>query len=121
MKKVIITCDVCQKQLSNEYIKLGSENEQELCFENKLSNREIGETINIARYRDLHFCCKEHFIKYFFNRYDPDNCHKKYNQGVCYSCEFRKYELVTHPGFGCDNKVSVQKEWCDLGYWEDYF
>lgn len=68
MKKTTITCDVCQKVLGDEYIRLGSENEQELCFENKLPNRKVGETINIARYRDLHFCCKEHFVKYFFEQ-----------------------------------------------------
>lgn len=68
MKKITITCDVCQKVLDDEYIRLGSENEQELCFENKLPNRKVGETISIARYRDLHFCCKEHFVKYFFER-----------------------------------------------------
>jgi hypothetical protein len=68
MKEITITCDVCQKVLDDEYIRLGSENEQGLHFENKLPNRKVGETINIARSRDLHFCCKDHFVKYFFEQ-----------------------------------------------------
>lgn len=67
MKKITITCDFCYKELHDEYIRLGSENEQELCFENRLPNLEIGNTANIGRYRDLHFCSKEHFVNYFFN------------------------------------------------------
>lgn len=67
MKKVTITCDTCKKVLGDEHIRLGSENETDLYFENKLPTK-IGETQYIGRYHDLHFCSKEHFIKYFFDR-----------------------------------------------------
>lgn len=67
MKKVTITCDTCNKVLRDEYIRLGSENGNDLCFENKLPTK-VGEMINMHRYHDLHFCSKEHFIKYFFER-----------------------------------------------------
>jgi hypothetical protein len=67
MKTVTITCDTCKKVLGDEHIRLGSENENELYFENKLGTKP-GETQCIARYHDLHFCSKEHFYKYFFDR-----------------------------------------------------
>lgn len=52
---------------------------------------------------------------------EPENCPKEYDKNVCDGCEFRKYELVGHPGGGCDNRVSVEKAWCDWGHWEDDF
>ena len=41
--------------------------ETELCFENKLPTK-VGETKSLGRYCDLHFCSKEHFYKYFFDK-----------------------------------------------------
>jgi len=68
MKIVTIKCDTCQKVLGDEHIRLGSETETDLSFENKLPNPKVGETRSIGRYRDLHFCSKEHFVKYFFDK-----------------------------------------------------
>ena len=67
MKKVTIICDLCKTVLQNEYIRLGSESGTELCFENTLPTK-AGETQYIGRYSDLHFCSKDHFVKYFFDR-----------------------------------------------------
>lgn len=66
MKKVIITCDTCKKEIGENYIRLGSENETELSFDNNLKTK-VGQTKSLRRYRDLHFCSKEHFFTFFFN------------------------------------------------------
>ena len=63
MKKTITTCDHCSKEIVGDVITLGSENHNELFFENKTKDATV-ETLE--RYRDLHFCCKDHFINYFF-------------------------------------------------------
>lgn len=70
MKKVTITCDVCHKEIDDEHIKIGSETGEDFCFSNYLRSKEIGCKGKMGKYRDLHFCSKEHFIKYFFNHSD---------------------------------------------------
>ncbi len=50
---------------------------------------------------------------------EPENCPKEYNEDVCDGCEFREYEMVSHPG-GC-SYVSVEKAKCGWGHWEDDF
>lgn len=67
VKKVIITCDTCKKVLGDQHIRLGTQNGTDLYFENKLPTNP-GEIQFIARYQDLHFCSREHFYQYFFNR-----------------------------------------------------
>lgn len=67
MKIITITCDTCEKEIGEDHIKLGSVNETDLCFENKLEPKS-GELIKFARFHDLYFCSRQHFIDYFFNR-----------------------------------------------------
>ncbi len=64
-----ITCDTCKKHLEEgECIELGTEDGKTLKYENRLpDSKKVGETISISRYRDLHFCSKQHFIDYFFS------------------------------------------------------
>ena len=50
---------------------------------------------------------------------EPENCPKEYNEDVCDGCEFREYEMVSHPG-GC-SYASVEKAKCGWGHWEDDF
>jgi hypothetical protein len=65
MEKIIITCDFCKKELGDQHIKIGSENGSELYYVNTLPSSKAGETRYIDQHSDLHFCSKEHFIKYF--------------------------------------------------------
>ena len=67
MKRVTITCDTCKKVINDECIRLGSELENDLCFDNKLATKP-GEVKYLSKHPDLHFCSKEHFYKYFFNQ-----------------------------------------------------
>ena len=52
-------------------------------------------------------------------REEPGNCLKEYNEDICDGCEFREYEMVSHPGG--ESTASVEKAKCELGYWEDDF
>jgi len=67
MKITTITCDMCKEEINENHITIGSESEKELIFQNKLENKGLG-VHYIARYRDLHFCSKDHFIYYFFGK-----------------------------------------------------
>jgi len=67
MKTVIITCDTCKKQLYREFIIIGTETGKGLKYENKLPTKP-GELISMGHSDDLHFCSKDHFYDYFFNR-----------------------------------------------------
>lgn len=67
MKTVTITCDTCKKQLYREFITIGTETEKSLKYENKLTTKP-GELISMGYSDDLHFCSKDHFYDYFFNR-----------------------------------------------------
>ena len=62
----LIKCDVCKKTLEEDkYIFLGTESGKTLSYENRLE-RMVGQIISLSRYRDLHFCSKEHFMDYLF-------------------------------------------------------
>ena len=63
MKIITITCDHCDKKLGENHKMLGSENGKHLEFRNKTKDSTVQ---TLSRYRDLHFCSKEHFINYFF-------------------------------------------------------
>lgn len=67
MKTVTITCDTCKKQLYIEFITIGTKTENGLSYENKLPTKP-GELILMGNSDDLHFCSKDHFYDYFFNR-----------------------------------------------------
>lgn len=67
MKTVTITCDTCKKQLYREFITIGAKIENGLSYQNKLPTKP-GELISMAQSNDLHFCSKDHFYDYFFNR-----------------------------------------------------
>jgi len=60
-------CDTCKAVTSDkdQVIELGSE-DNSLYFNNPKAK--VGQTNNIARYRDLHFCDQTCFIKYFFDK-----------------------------------------------------
>lgn len=65
MKTTIITCDYCNKNITNDdQIEIGSTEGQDLKFSNKGAS--AGQKSFMSRYHDLHFCSKGHFIKYFF-------------------------------------------------------
>jgi len=50
---------------------------------------------------------------------EPENCTKEYNEEVCGECEFRKSEMVGHPGGSSYH--STVRHWCDWGHWKDDF
>jgi hypothetical protein len=68
MKTVTITCDVCEKELIGEHIEIGAQGKEYLQFKNTLAHRRKGELISIENHETLHFCSKEHFVKFFFER-----------------------------------------------------
>lgn len=53
--------------------------------------------------------------------FEPEDCLKKYNEKVCENCSFNGFEMVAHPGGGCDGRVSVEKHHCEWGYWKEDF
>jgi hypothetical protein len=46
-------------------------------------------------------------------------CEKEYIENICDNCEFKKFELVSHPGGSSVH--SVKKYYCELEYWKDDF
>jgi hypothetical protein len=52
---------------------------------------------------------------------EPEDCLKKYDEKVCENCSFNSFEMVGHPGGGCDGRVSVEKHRCEWGYWKEDF
>jgi hypothetical protein len=67
MKTIKITCDKCQKVITEEpFITIGSTDEQSFKFENTIDDGV--RPIKLTRYHDLHFCSKDHFINYFFHK-----------------------------------------------------
>jgi len=52
---------------------------------------------------------------------EPDYCLFNYDEKACTNCPFNEFEMVGHPGGGCDGRVSVEKRHCELGYWKDDF
>lgn len=66
MKKIIIKCDVCNKDIGDIHISLGNEDNNNLFYKNNLGTKP-GEVESLSSYRQLHFCSKDHFIKYFFD------------------------------------------------------
>lgn len=51
----------------------------------------------------------------------PEGCEEEYNEEICSSCEHNGFDMVAHPGGGCDGTRSVEKHYCGLGYWEENF
>lgn len=49
---------------------------------------------------------------------EPKFCKKEYIDS-CESCEFKNYNLVSHPGGSSVH--SAESHYCELGYWEDDF
>jgi hypothetical protein len=68
MKTVTITCDLCEKQLVGKHIEIGAQGKDYLQFKNTLAHRKKGEVTSLDNYETLHFCSKEHFVKFFFER-----------------------------------------------------
>jgi uncharacterized alpha/beta hydrolase family protein len=52
---------------------------------------------------------------------DPEDCLKKYDEQICKNCSFNSFDMVGHPGGGCDGRVSVEKHYCELCYWKEDF
>lgn len=66
MKKVTITCDKCQKVITNDaFITIGSTDEQSFKFQSEI--KENCRMKKMDKYHDLHFCSNEHFIEFFFH------------------------------------------------------
>lgn len=63
----IYKCDKCESILNDEKITLGSNTESQFKFENTVVNEKDNRNIRaMGRYRDLHFCNRTCFVKYFF-------------------------------------------------------
>ena len=68
MKTVTITCDMCEKELIGEHIEIGAQNDGYLQYKNTLAHRGGSQLASIDNHETLHFCCKEHFVRFFFER-----------------------------------------------------
>lgn len=71
----------------------------------------IGYKIQSSGVKDIKL---EHTVEF-----EPDNCKRDYDDKSCIECKFRDFEMVSHPGGGTHS--SVEKSWCNLGYWKDDF
>jgi phosphosulfolactate phosphohydrolase-like enzyme len=68
MKETTITCDHCEAVLNDYHIELGTVSGDKLRFENTMNNQQNGNLKSLGNHDDLHFCSKQHFIDFFFNR-----------------------------------------------------
>ena len=68
MRTVTITCDMCGKELIGEHIEIGAQNDGYLQYKNTLAHRGGRQLASIDNHETLHFCCKEHFVRFFFER-----------------------------------------------------
>ena len=68
MKETRIYCDFCNTEIIGNYIEIGSENGYEFKYLNKFQIY-VGEKQFMQRFQDLHFCSRDHFVKYFFGKY----------------------------------------------------
>lgn len=74
MKTEKIVCDSCTQEIhGKKFITIGSKDGKSLRYENNLfyydGEKFIGEgqMMSMREHSDLHFCCKEHFVDYFFS------------------------------------------------------
>jgi hypothetical protein len=49
----------------------------------------------------------------------PKECKQEYIKEVCDGCPLNEFTMVGHPGGSSTH--SVEKHWCELGYWEEDF
>lgn len=53
------------------------------------------------------------------NQFENTDCEKEYIEKICDDCKFKNFKKVSHPGGSPYH--SVNKYFCELGYWEDDF
>lgn len=70
MKRIIYTCDTCEKTFSNDdhLITLGSEDGQSLKYKNNTGYQKT-KLIEMNKMENMHFCSKQCFIDRFFFQY----------------------------------------------------
>ena len=68
MKKIILCCDHCHKNIdeNDPYIEMGSLKSHDFYYKNNGKNKKIGGIISLSNYRPIHFCGDKCFTNYFF-------------------------------------------------------
>ncbi len=68
----IIKCDYCLEEIkTDEYIELGSNDGKSLMYVNRFyGDDKFPELKELRQYTNLHFCCRKHFLEYFFKCFD---------------------------------------------------